>query len=511
MLLPSPRTQLVTLLAFTLPLQTFAQIKTSFQRIQPGYENAVQWRWTVTPPTEAIWAVPNFKPAPEKQRAPEKSRPDPKAAKPKPVAPAQPDLSKLNPDGTYTVQRGDSITSISRKFGLPAESLKGANALTSDIIRVGQSLGIPLPKEAGASKSDIDNSGLKAATTESRPAPPPPPMSSDPTTEAIRLQVYLDRQQFPAGPIDGRPGTTFDVFQELYRLSRTNPPSREEFAEQALKALPNPFTYYQVQSSDLQFVATTASGKGNQRSAKTQPRAAATTTNGKPAPKLLPPATPIEESVPLGFMTYASIWDFVAERFHCGETFLKSINPKISNPIVGTMLKVPNVLPFEVEHCLDAPIQPAVDPDQPITAAIVDLSRLEIRRKDSLIAVVPMSRARPDLRGRGKWTILDAIPGPSLTTLRVSRNADSLTKEAPKTNPDQPLVLPRGPRNPLGVLWLNLAKDGSDEPLPFGLHGTNIPTRMRMEESLGGFRLTNWDIDRTARLIPPGTTLSWLK
>jgi LysM repeat protein/lipoprotein-anchoring transpeptidase ErfK/SrfK len=509
MLLSSPRPLLVTLLAFTLPLQTtFAQIKTSFQRIQPGYENAVQWRWNVTPPTEPIWAVPNFKPASEKTRTPEKSRPDPKAAKPKPVTPAQPDRSTLASDGTYIAQRGDSLSSIARKFGLPSTALRTVNSLTSDNIKIGQSLRIPLPQDPNASKT---HASKDADLTDAPPAPPQPPFQSDPATDVIRLQVYLDRQNFPAGPIDGRPGSTFDVFQELYRLSRTNPPSREEFAEEALKTLPNPFAYYQVQATDLQFVAPNPSGKGNQKYAKSQPRASATTAGGKPGPKLLPPATPIEESVPQGFMAYPSIWDFVGERFHCGETFLRSLNPKITNPVVGTMLKVPNVVPFEVERCLDTPIQPQPNPEQPITVSIVDLSRLEVRRKDSLIAVVPMSRARPDLRGRGKWTILHAIAGPAFTTVRISRNAEELTKEVTDATPQQPLVLPRGPRNPLGILWLNLAKEGSDEPLPFGLHGTNIPTRMRIEESIGGFRLTNWDIDRTARLIPSGTTLSWLK
>jgi lipoprotein-anchoring transpeptidase ErfK/SrfK len=72
-----------------------------------------------------------------------------------------------------------------------------------------------------------------------------------------------------------------------------------------------------------------------------------------------------------------------------------------------------------------------------------------------------------------------------------------------------PQFLPPGPNNPVGVFWINLAKAESPDPLPFGLHGTSIPDRMNVTESIGGFRLTNWDIARAVRLLPAGTSLRW--
>jgi lipoprotein-anchoring transpeptidase ErfK/SrfK len=217
-------------------------------------------------------------------------------------------------------------------------------------------------------------------------------------------------------------------------------------------------------------------------------------------------------------MPYASSWEFLAERFHCDESFLRNLNPKQTvPPAPGALVKVPNVIPFEIERCLETPLQPNADPSNTITAAVVDLSRLEIRKNELLIAVMPLSRARPDLRGRGKWTILQALPGPAFTTQRVPRNAtietaeDSAKDAAKSAQPAAPFTLPRGPRNPLGVIWIHLAKEGSTEPLPFGLHGTNIPSRMRSDESVGGFRLANWDIARAARMLPAGTPLAWLK
>ena len=65
-----------------------------------------------------------------------------------------------------------------------------------------------------------------------------------------------------------------------------------------------------------------------------------------------------------------------------------------------------------------------------------------------------------------------------------------------------------GPNNPVGILWINLAKSGSTDPLPYGLHGTSIPARMKLE-GIGGLRLTNWDIARAVRLMPAGTPLQW--
>ncbi|WBL16762.1 LysM peptidoglycan-binding domain-containing protein [Sutcliffiella sp. NC1] len=44
---------------------------------------------------------------------------------------------------TYTVVSGDSLSVIAKKFGITTESLRSANNLTSDIIRVGQTLTIP--------------------------------------------------------------------------------------------------------------------------------------------------------------------------------------------------------------------------------------------------------------------------------------------------------------------------------------------------------------------------------
>ena len=49
----------------------------------------------------------------------------------------------INEPNTYIVQRGDTLFSISRKFGIPVNDIKVQNNLTNDILRVGQVLSIP--------------------------------------------------------------------------------------------------------------------------------------------------------------------------------------------------------------------------------------------------------------------------------------------------------------------------------------------------------------------------------
>lgn len=44
---------------------------------------------------------------------------------------------------TYTIQRGDTLSSIARRFNTTVSALKSANGLTSDLIQAGKTLRIP--------------------------------------------------------------------------------------------------------------------------------------------------------------------------------------------------------------------------------------------------------------------------------------------------------------------------------------------------------------------------------
>lgn len=57
------------------------------------------------------------------------------------VTPSEDDI--INEENIYIVQRGDTLYSIARKFGIPVQDLRDANNLINDILSIGMSLTIP--------------------------------------------------------------------------------------------------------------------------------------------------------------------------------------------------------------------------------------------------------------------------------------------------------------------------------------------------------------------------------
>jgi lipoprotein-anchoring transpeptidase ErfK/SrfK len=56
-----------------------------------------------------------------------------------------------------------------------------------------------------------------------------------------------------------------------------------------------------------------------------------------------------------------------------------------------------------------------------------------------------------------------------------------------------------GPNNPIGVVWIDLSKDG------YGLHGAPEPAQIGKRATHGCVALTNWDARELARAVAPGT------
>ena len=102
---------------------------------------------------------------------------------------------------------------------------------------------------------------------------------------------------------------------------------------QALAEVKQPYTSYVLRADDFKFI--------QPRLTKAAPGAK------KPAPKkkdtksapVLPPLT-YQEMVAADFLGYGSVWEFIAERFHCDEAFLRERNPRVKeNPAVGTVFE----------------------------------------------------------------------------------------------------------------------------------------------------------------------------
>lgn len=449
-----------------------ASSQPSGRNVEPGLEKAVRWKWQAVPSPGVTWGKQVTRSVPTVAATP--------TPLPAPMAAA-----------TYEVKKGDRLILIAKKFGITVEQLKGFNKLNSDMIRIGQVLEIPTIEQAKAIAPMPEprverkkNSGAAKGGYQ---------------LDALVLQIFLDREGFSAGSITGKPGPLLGKISHLYQIFRPEVQDPAALQEKAQSAVGDPFTSYALRQEDFQFIVPP---KG--QSADPQTDAGAIYQGLVTAPML----------------AYATPWEFVAERFHCDEAFLRSLNSHITTvPQAGTEFRVPNVIPFEIEKSLVEPLQPRASPDAPVTATVEDLSLLQIFRKGSLIAVMPVVAARPGLRGRNTWTILGAIPAPRLATRREPTASATpapppfgQSPPAPAPTPAplaSPEYLPAGPNNPVGIIWIDLAKSDSPNPLPYGLHGTSVPDQMKQMESIGGFRMANWNIARAARLLPPGTPLTW--
>ncbi|MES2508157.1 MAG: LysM peptidoglycan-binding domain-containing protein [Verrucomicrobiota bacterium] len=471
-------------------------VKPPLPRVEPGLEKAVEWRWLPEASDPAVWGVA-LPPAPEPETLPGSAGTD---------APKKATLPQGPPQATleYTVAKGDSLYVIARQHGVTIDQIKAFNQMKRDVIVVGQVLRIPsladiqamapppepapIPKAKAAPKSPPK--APKAAPPETKlliKRPLPSPAAS--VARIVLMQAYLDRQAFSAGPIDGTDGPLYDAALRSYEMAHPGELNSEMGQPAAvLREMGGAYAEYQLKEEDLRWITP-------------QPLAppAPVRKSRKSAPPPPEPPLTFEDLTAPPFLPYRSVWEFVAERYHCSESFLRRINSGLKTPVQpGALFFVPNVVPFEIENALKEPLQPTADPATPVTATIISNSRLEIRRSGKLIANLPVSVARPGLRGKGTWKILEAIARPRLVT--------SGDPAAP-VNP--PLVLPPGPNNPVGPIWIHLAKGSETTPLPYGLHGTSIPGYMTRQESVGGFRMTNWDIARATRLLPMGTPLTW--
>jgi len=69
----------------------------------------------------------------------------------------------------------------------------------------------------------------------------------------------------------------------------------------------------------------------------------------------------------------------------------------------------------------------------------------------------------------------------------------------------QKLLLPPGPRNPVGLCWVGLSKNG------YGIHGSPNPELIGKTGSHGCIRLANWDAVRLGKMVRVGTPVTFVR
>src|SRR5437867_4458338 len=180
------------------------------------------------------------------------------------------------------------------------------------------------------------------------------------------------------------------------------------------------------------------------------------------------------EQAKLKWLPYTSLLEFVAERYHSAESYIQKLNPgkNWEHLQPGETLKVPNVLPFEVEKFTEGKV-----PENPAFASrkvFVDTHEhlLEVFDQDQLVCVFPITPGSKTLPAPvGTWKILGVNVWPWF------RYDEGMLNYGVRT--ENYYNLPPGPNNLVGVLWMGLNKPG------IGIHGTNNPETIGRAASHG--------------------------
>ena len=323
--------------------------------------------------------------------------------------------------------------------------------------------------------------------------------------EAARLQIFLDRSNFSPGKIDGRYNEFTWKALALYRQSRSEQPrlpppdAKGNVAPDIngldLSSVEPVFIIYSVTQADLQNVEKLPG------SAKEQAKSKA--------------------------LLYRDPSDAIAEKFHCDLHFLEQLNPGKTKSIKpGDQMRVPNIQPFELGQVkeikpgreIDAPAAnelpdepdktrakqpeasqnpPASPASSPSTSVKIDTktNMLGVFQGEKLIAAYPVTVGSAQTASPiGDWKVKGVAKWPRF------RYDEKMLKHGERSG--HFFMLPPGPRNPVGVLWIALDKKG------IGIHGTASPDSIGHSVSHGCIRLANWDVVRLAERIKFGTPVS---
>lgn len=280
----------------------------------------------------------------------------------------------------------------------------------------------------------------------------------------LQLQIFLDRNLFGPGKLDGSVGefTYKAVVNYNFAHGHRDLYDWEPVLKAAAEEVPVVFAAFKIRADLEKFVN----------------------------PKL--PEKP-EEQVKHTYMAYRSFAELVAERFHTDESFLAKCNPdkNINNLKPGDVVVVPNVRSFRIEEVKPTKSFPKDATLSTHTIVVDTTERMAAvyTSDEKLLAAFPITPGKPEFIPVGTWSIKTIMTTPTFRYDKQFLEAGVRGQEA--------YQIPPGPNSPVGIIWCGLSKSG------IGLHGTASPRTIGRSQSAGCVRLANWDAIRLPTLVRP--------
>ncbi|WP_295810294.1 L,D-transpeptidase [uncultured Nitratireductor sp.] len=322
-------------------------------------------------------------------------------------------------------------------------------------------LDAPDPRDSMAAIPDgepgFDDGSDNASDMPSLPKDSAVVLPSGVSEDVTRFQVLLDRLGASPGVIDGRTGDNVNKAIRAYR----------EITGQTLRTYDKEWVKAELERTggdafkDYTITAEDAAG-----------------------PYIASVPSDYAHKAQLEALSYTSVVEMLAERFHMDEKYLVALNPDANFNRPGTIIKVVNVKrPAKVE----------------VTRIVADKSAKQLRAYNEdgqLVSAYPATIGSSDTPS----------PTGTHTVARIALNPEYTYN--PKLNfkqgnNDKVLTIPPGPNGPVGSVWIALSKP------TYGIHGTPDPSKIGKTASHGCIRLTNWDAEELAKRVKPGVSVTF--
>jgi len=268
----------------------------------------------------------------------------------------------------------------------------------------------------------------------------------------VRAQILLARAHFSCGEIDGRFGTNLQTTVRAFQQNRGLP----------VTGVIDDATWKALNVDTTVPVMTVTIAPQDER-----------------GPFVRIPANLMLQAR-LPSLGYTSPLEELSERFHSSPELMRALNPHADWAEPGQELKVPSVV---------------MNPPGSADHIVVSKEESTVRALDSngklLAFYIATTGSDHDPLPIGEWKILGVAWNPKF------HYNPKLFWDAKKTD-DKATIQP-GPNNPVGVVWISLAKEH------YGIHGTPDPGLVGHAYSHGCIRLTNWDATELASMVKPGT------